>query len=145
MFGALKQKLAGSVNKYSGKKDFLEAVCAASALVAAAEGDIDDKEVAAAIKAITANAALSSAFTSREIEGTASLMFDRAVGRAGKVGLHREIDDVINNNKSDKDMPEIILCTALDVADSDGSIGDAERNVLGKIASQLGLKLADYE
>lgn len=35
MFNKLKNAFAGKVNKYSGKKDFLEAVCAACALVAA--------------------------------------------------------------------------------------------------------------
>lgn len=146
MLGMFKNKLAGSVNKFSGKKDFLEAVCAACALVAAAEGDVSDDEAEAAVKAIVSNAALSAAFPGREIEMTADAMFKRAVGRAGKLGLYREIEDVVGKGtpEDQKDVAEAILCSALDVADSDGSIGDQEKAALEKIAQKLGLKLADY-
>lgn len=140
MLGMFKSKLAGSVNKFSGKKDFLEAVCAAAALVAYADGDATDGEVDATIKAITSNAALSGAFQGREIEITADTMMKRAAGgRVGRNGLMKEIGDI----KTDTDMAETVLLTALDVADQ-GGIDDKETEVLKKIASELSLDLNKY-
>ncbi len=141
MFAKLKQKLSGSVNKYSGRKDFLEAVCAASALVAAADGDVSDAEVAQTVKAITSNAQLSAAFRTSDIERTADEMLKRAQGgRVGRAGLYKEIEDI----RADHDMGETVLLSALDVADH-GGIDDKEKEVLAKIASSLGLNLANYD
>ncbi|WP_216330645.1 TerB family tellurite resistance protein [Rhizobium sp. X9] len=141
MFAKFKEKLTGSVNKYSGRKDFLEAVCAASALVAAADGDISDAEVGQTINAITSNAQLSAAFKTAEIERTADAMLKRAQGgRVGRAGLYKEIEDI----KADHDMGETVLLSALDVADH-GGIDAKEREVLAKIASTLGLNLANYD
>ena len=141
MFAKLKEKLSGSVNKYSGRKDFLEAVCAASALVAAADGDVSDAEVDKTVKAITSNAQLSAAFKTAEIERTADAMLKRAQGgRVGRAGLYKEIEDI----KADHDMGETVLLSALDVADH-GGIDAKEREVLAKIASTLGLNLANYD
>lgn len=141
MFAALKSKLTGSVNKYSGRKDFLEAVCAASALVAAADGDVSDAEVDQTIKAITSNAQLSAAFKQTEIERTADAMLKRAQGgRVGRAGLFKEIEDIAN----DHDMSETVLLSALDVADH-GGIDEKERAVLQNIAQRLGLNLASYD
>src|SRR6478609_8481265 len=103
MFAAIKQKLSGGVNKYSGRKDFLEAVCAASALVAAADGDVSDSEVDQAVKAVSSNASLAAAFKPSEIERTADAMLKRAQGgRVGRSGLYKELEDI----NSDHDMAE---------------------------------------
>jgi tellurite resistance protein len=136
----LKSKFTGSVSKFSGRTDFLEAVCAAAALVAWADGNADDSEIQAAIKGVTSNKELLGAFDSRTIELTTEQMFNRAAGgRVGRNGLYKEIDDVAK----DKDMAEVVLLTALDVADS-GGISDDEKRVLGEIAKRLGLNLANY-
>lgn len=141
MFAALKSKLSGGVNKYSGRKDFLEAVCAASALVAAADGDVSDSEVDQTIKAISSNAQLSAAFKSAEIERTADVMLKRAQGgRVGRSGLYTEIEQIAN----DHDMAETVLLSALDVADH-GGISAQEKEVLSKVAQKLGLNLASYD
>lgn len=141
MFNKLKNAFAGKVNKYSGKKDFLEAVCAACALVAAADGELEDAEIAQTIKGIQSNPELAGAFPSREIEQTADQMLKRAQGgRVGRNGLFKELEDIA----SDKDMSETVLLTALDVADSDGEMEPAEKAVLEKIAQTFGLNLASY-
>lgn len=141
MFAKLKEKFTGNVNKFSGRKDFLEAVCAASALVAAADGDISDAEVDAAIKAVASNASLAAAFPQREIEQVADAMLKRAQGgRVGRSGLYKEIGDI----RSDAEMAEVALLSALDVADN-GGIDEKERAVLARIASELGLNLANYD
>lgn len=141
MFAKLKEKLSGGVNRYSGRKDFLEAVCAASALVAAVDGDVSDAEVDQTIKAITSNASLSASFKTQEIERTADAMLKRAQGgRVGRSGLFKEIEDIA----SDHEMAETVLLSALDVADH-GGIDDKEKAVLANIAQRLGLNLANYD
>lgn len=142
MFAKLKERLTGSVNKFSGRKDFLEAVCASCALVAAADGEIEDSEVDQTIKVIASNPALSSAFSTREIEGTADQMLKRAgAGRTGRMGLYREIEDIA----ADKEMAETVYLAALDVADTDGEVAPQEKEVLAKIAGKLGLNPKDYD
>lgn len=141
MFAALKSKLSGGVNKYSGRKDFLEAVCAAAALVAAADGEISDAEVDQTVKAVSSNANLSAAFRSQEIERVADVMLKRAQGgRVGRQGLFTEIEQI----SADHDMAETVLLSALDVADH-GGIDAKEKEVLAKIAQRLGLNLANYD
>lgn len=141
MFNKLKNAFAGKVNKYSGKKDFLEAVCAACALVSAADGELEDAEIVQTVKGIASNPQLAGAFSSREIEQTADTMCKRAQGgRVGRAGLFKELEDIA----SDKEMAETVLLTALDVADSDGEMEPAEKAVLEKIAQTFGLNLASY-
>lgn len=140
IFGNLKSKFSGSVKKFSGQKDFLEAVCAAAALVAYADGSASDSEIASTIKAITSNAELAGAFDSREIEKTADTMLQRAAGGRVRASLMKEIGDIKSNN----DMAEVVLLTALDVADNDG-ISAEEKAVLAKIAKELGLDLAKFD
>ncbi len=141
MFGAFKSKLTGATNKYSGRKDFLEAVCAACALVAAADGDVSDTEIEQTVKAVSSNANLAAAFKGSEIERTADTMLKRAQGgRVGRSGLYKELEDIAD----DHDMAETVLLSALDVADH-GGIDDKEKAVLQQIAQRLGLNLSSYD
>lgn len=141
MFAKLKEKFTGSVNKFAGRKDFLEAVCAACALVSAADGELEDAEIEQTIKGIASNPSLAGAFSTREIELTAEAMCKRAQGgRVGKMGLFKEIEDI----SKDHDMAETVLLTAMDVADSDGQVEPEEKEVLGKIAQRLGLNISNY-
>lgn len=139
MFASLKEKLLGLGNKFAGKTDFLEAVCAASALVAAADGDIEDSEVSACLDAIASNKIISEAFPPRQIENTAEKMIARAKGRVGKAGLMKEISEI----RSNSEMAEAVVLVALDVADQ-GGISDAELNVLKKIAAELDVDLQKH-
>jgi tellurite resistance protein len=144
IFGSVKSMMSGKISQFNGNKDFLEGVCAACALVAAADGDISDTEVSATVKAISSNKNLLSAFTSSEIERTADMMLQRAKGgRVGRAGLYTEIREVADKDKQGQ-MKEAILLSALDVAD-EGGIDDKEREVLKKISETLGLSLAKYE
>lgn len=139
MLQSLRNLLGDKAKRFSGRTDFLEAVCAACALVAAADGDMSDAELAAAVAAVKANAAISAAFDARAIEKTMDTMCNRAVGRVGKNGLLKEIGDI----KADTDMAETVLLAALDVADQ-GGISDVEKTVLAKIAAELSLDLNKY-
>jgi len=62
-------------------------------------------------------------------------------GHVGRAGVFKEIEDIAN----DHDMAETVLLTALDVADSDGQVEPEEKVILDKIATKLGLSLANYD
>lgn len=139
MFGKLFGKKAeAAVQKFSGRTDFLEAVCAAAALVAAADGEIEDSEIKATVKAVKANKALAAGFDPQTIDQTINRMLERAEGgRVGRMGLWTEINEV----SKDPDMAQAVVLTALDVAEGDGDIAPAEKAVLDKLAKNLGVNL----
>lgn len=140
MFGFGK-KASDAVKKFSGKTDFLEAVCAACALVASADGTIDDAEIAACKKAIMASKALSEGFDQRTIEACIEKMLDRAGGgRVGRAGLWKEVDEGVTK---DAEQAEAVVLSALDVAEADGNIGDKEKAVLDQLASRAKVNLAN--
>lgn len=141
MLGFLKNKVSANVNKYSGKTDFLEAVCAAAALIAAADGEIEDEEITATMTAVKSHPSLSQAFSVRQIETTMETMLERTKGRAGRMGLYREIDDIA----ADPDMSETVYLVALDVSESDGEIEPEEEKVLARIASSLKIDPSKYD
>ena len=140
MFAKLFGKKAEAVvQKYSGRTDFLEAVCAGAALIAAADGEIEDSEVDAAVKAVKANKALAQGFDQQTIDRTINLMLDRAGGgRVGRSGLRKEIMEVAK----DADMAEAVILTMMDVAEADGEVEPAEQKVLESLAKDLGIDLA---
>jgi tellurite resistance protein TerB len=133
MLGKWKDKLMGMSNRFAGKTDFLEAVCAAAALATAADGEIDDKEIEMSMKTVTSNPVLTGAFNDRQISKTMDEMLKRAEsGRTGRAGLYKEIEDIAN----DPEMAETVYLCALDVAESDGC-GKDEQQVLDRIAHRL--------
>jgi len=136
------KKLVGDhANKFVRDRNYLEAVLAAAALVAVADGQIEEQEEEALIKAVKANAVLSKAWAPKEIAMMAQNMLDRAKGgRMGQAGLYSELDDIAKN----PEMAEAVLLMALDVSESDGEIEPAEKVVLEKIATRMSLSLAKY-
>lgn len=143
MLKFLKEKLSGGASRLSGKTDLLEATCAACALVAAADGDIEDEEVMQTVEQLTNHPTLSQAFQQSQIEQTANNMFKRAKGGlTGRVGLMKEIEEA--KGRSTADDLELVLAIAIDVSRSDGEIEPAEQKVLEKIAATLRLDLRTY-
>ena len=141
MFRGLKERLSGGAKRMSGRTDLLEAVTAGAALVAAADGKIEADEIEATAKAVMSNETLITAFSPKEIEGSIQRMIDRANGgRVGQMGLYKEIDDISGVS----DDAEVVLLTAMDIADADGSVDPAETAVLEKIAGRCGHKLSSY-
>ena len=130
MLNIWKSKLSDTISKFAGSTKFLEAVCAACALVAASN-DIKDEEVEAAIDAVKTNKTLSGAFKAQKIEKAISTALERTKTRPGKLGLFKELEQVT------EDQAEIVYLAALDVADADGDIDDVEREMLTKIAGKL--------
>lgn len=143
MFGKLKERLSGGANKLQGKTDLLEGICAMTALVAAADGDVEDSEVSAILDALSTHPALSAAFQPSAIERTLDAQLKRARGgMAGKLALKREIEEMRNKNASDE--LEMALMIAIDVAAADGEIEAAEKPVLEDLAKRLGFSLSSY-
>ena len=133
------KKAEAAVQKFSGRTDFLEAVCASAALIAAADGEIEDSEVDAAVKAVKANKALAQGFDQQTIDRTINAMLERAGGgRVGRSGLRKEIMEVAK----DHEMAEAVILTALDVAEADGEVEPAEQKLLENLAKDLGIDLA---
>lgn len=142
MFGKLKSILSGAGNRVAGRTDILEAVCASAALVAAADGNIDDGEVAAALGVVNNNEVLSAAFDAGTIERTMDKMLKRAQGGfSGRAGLYKEIDDIGGKDFADR---EITYLIALDVAHADGEVGDKEKKTLDQIATRLKVDPSKY-
>ena len=139
MFAKMKEKLAGGAKRMQGRTDLLEAVCASAALVAAADGSIDDSELEATVAAVKANENLRVAFKENEIEACIDKMLQRAGGgRVGRMNLMKELDDIPQEDG------EMVLLTALDIAEADGNIDDEEMAVIEKIGKKFGLKADNY-
>lgn len=137
----LREKLSGGANRLQGRTDLLEAVCASAALVAVADGEIEDEEIEATTKAVSANEVLTVSFDARTIEACIQRMLERAQGgRVGQMGLYKEITDVASNTED----AELVMLTAIDIAEADGEIEPEERVVMDKIGSKLGLKVDNY-
>jgi tellurite resistance protein TerB len=143
MLGFLKEKLASATSRFSGRTDLLEATCAAIALVSAADGDIEDEELATGLEQLTNHPTLSAAFSQSQIEACANTMFKRAKGGSmGRIGLMKEIEQA--KGKSTADDLELILAVAIDISRADGEVEPAELKVLEKIAATLRLDLRSY-
>jgi tellurite resistance protein len=126
--------------KYQGNKDYLEAVCAAAALIAAADGDIEDAEVKSTIELIKNNDTLSAIYQPRDIEDTMARMLAKAKGMAGRIALKRELQDI----RGDATKAEDVFAMACDVSMSDGEMEPQEVEMLKSIAQVLGLDPKRY-
>lgn len=148
VFGMFKKVLKAGAKEiqadYSQNRDYLEAVCASAALVAAADGDIEDSERIKTVKIISAHPILSKFYTPAIIEQTADTMFKRAKDVSGRQMLARELDD-IKTKENGKQMAEDVYLVALDVANADGEVEPQETEVLKKIANRLGVNASDFE
>jgi tellurite resistance protein len=134
MFGKLfGNKAKEAINQFSGNKDFLEGLCAACALTAAAEGGISDSEYDQTLAVIRANSAIAAAFNATEIESVFGRLSPKTASRSGKAELKAEIRQVIERDKSGA-MGQALVLAALDVADQ-GGISDAEVAVMKDIAA----------
>jgi tellurite resistance protein TerB len=148
MFGALKKAFSGAAREvsaeYGQNKDFLEAVCAAAALVAAADGDIEDSEKRKLVALISNHATLSKLYKQTDIETTADAMFRRAKEASGRQQLARELDDV-KGKPNGAQMAEDVYLLALDIANADGEVEPQEDAVLKKIAGRLGVDAGKFD
>lgn len=147
-FKAFKKAAKGAareVNADLGKnKDYLEACCAAAALVAAADGTVSDVEKRTTVSIIAGNATLGKLYQQSEIETCARVMLDRVGSGSGRAALAAELKDV-KNLPNAGDMADYVYLIAKDIAESDGDVGEKEQEVLKKLANLLGVDPAKFE
>lgn len=137
MFG----KMFKSAKKIQNQ-NVMEAVVAASLLIAAADGEIEKKETDSLTQLLSNNDLLS-AFKPTEITKTVTRYTGilEAGFRVGKVKMLREIADIADNPEH----AEEVFVTALTIAESDGEIEPAELKILKEIGQTLGVNLAAYD
>jgi tellurite resistance protein TerB len=141
MLGFLK-KAAKSVAVEA--KAVLEATCAAAALVAAADGDIEDAERQKMVKLITNHSTLGVLYKSNDIEACADKSFKLAKEASGRQQLARELDD-LKKIEGGAQMAEDVYLLACDIAMADGELEAEEEAVLKKLANRLGVDLSKFE
>ncbi|WP_439398465.1 tellurite resistance TerB family protein [Bradyrhizobium sp. PMVTL-01] len=139
-FGAVKKAFtsgAREINKeYGQNRNFLNAVCASAALVANADGSIEDTEKLKAIQLITNNATLSSLYQRNDIEAALESAFKSAKDASGRQTLARSLDSILTMPNGTQ-MAEDVYLVATDIANADGSVSDEEKAIMEKIARRL--------
>jgi len=145
VFGLFKKVVAASgrevAAEYGKNKDFLEAVVAAAALVAYADGELEESERRKIVSLITNHSTLGKLYKSNDIESTVDTFFKRAKDSSGRQQLSRELDDV----KGNPQFAEDVYLITLDIANSDGTLEPEEEKVLSKIAARLGVDPTRFE
>ncbi|KAB0285445.1 tellurite resistance protein [Vibrio fortis] len=142
MFGIFKKKAkAAQVQLHKVEnRDLMEAIVASSVLVAFADGDCSAEELETLDAIIASNDNLS--HFGSEIGKTIdkySAMYE-AGARLAKVKLMKEIRDV----DGDETQKEEAFVIAIEIADADGEIDDAELKILKEIGKALGLNPESY-
>ncbi|QIG70796.1 putative tellurite resistance protein [Rhizobium phage RHph_I1_18] len=138
LFSNISNLLTAGANKVAGNTDYLEATSAFCALVAAADGNIEDSEFDATVNTIKNNKTIGKAFSEDKITTIVEKHLNQAKTRPGRLELRRELGDL-----KDFAVKEMVLMTALEVADQ-GGISDVEMKVLKEGAGILGLDVNKY-
>lgn len=150
IISALKQAFASGakeLNKEYGKtSDFLNAVCASCALVAYADGTLEDSERAKAIQVLTGHTQLSSLYPRNEIESALNSALNHGTTASGKQELARALDRV-GQLPTGPQMAEDVYLVALDVASSNSNhkVGEDEQRVLDRLAKRLNVDPTKFE
>jgi len=145
MFGFIK-KMKGAGAELANKsikaenKDLMEAMVSAAALIAFADGELEDEELAKIGKIIDSSKALEAFGTEATQYLDKQCATLEASYRMGRLDVMKEIADC----KGNKDESEMVLIMAIEVAFADGEMEPEEEKELTAIAGKLGLKLADY-
>ncbi len=145
MFGFMK-KLKGASKELANKsvkaenKDLMEALVCAAALMAYADGELEDEEVEKIGQILDNSKALEAFGTEPAQFFDAQCKILDASYRMGRLTVMKEIADC----KSNKDEAEMVLIMAIEVAFADGEMEPEEEKELNAIAGKLGLRLSDY-
>lgn len=142
MFGIFKKKAAAAkvtLHKVENR-DLMEAIVAGAVLVAFADGDCSSDELEKLQGIIESNDNLK--HFGSEIGATIdkySSMYESGA-RLAKVKLMKELKDV----QGDESQKEEAFIIAIEIADADGEIDDAEMAVLKEIGKAFGLNPDNY-
>lgn len=148
MFGALKRAMKGASREVAAElgqnKDFLEAVCAGAARIAAADGEIEDAEKKEIPRLVAADPTLGKLYQRDVIERTMETMLASAMSVSGKLRLQRELED-LRGKPNAAAMSETVVAVCIDIAMADGEMEEPEKKELAKIAGWLGVDLKKFE
>ncbi|WP_347902884.1 tellurite resistance TerB family protein [Pseudomonas purpurea] len=138
---AARDKLASEVTKFKNR-EFMDAVVAGCALVAAADGDISSEEKQKMMGYIQNSQELK-VFDAKDViksfqEICGKFEFDNAIGRA-------EALKVIAKIKSKPDAARLLVRVCCAIGGADGSFDESERAVCRSICNELGLSPADFD
>ena len=122
-----------TIMSYAGDAVFLEASVSAAANVIAADGDVAEEEIEAAIAGIRANPILEKSYDVLRIEQELYEAITRAKTRAGRVENLRCVQQIAERPI---DQRQDVFLIAADVADFDG-ISEVEHKALDEIAGAL--------
>lgn len=144
IFGSLFKKKANGVKQELAKvenRDLMEAICAGSLLVAYADGDCEEEEIAKMEQVISSLPEL------KHFGGEISETIGRFHGileagfRLGKLKVLKELEDI----KASDDDRQLVFNVMLTIAESDGEVEPAEIKVLKEVGQKLGINLREYE
>ncbi len=139
LFGKAKTKLAGAASTAldAGNTDVREAMMASCALTAFADGDVSDDEIEQVVKQIEGSDQLKNIATEAKADFMKYVKMLETTGRMGKMEIMKEITDLANDTSEENKIRVVLI--AIEVADSEGGIDDAEIKVIKNIASKLGI------
>lgn len=148
LFESIKKAISTGVRQVSAEygktDDFLNAVCASAALVAMADGKIEDSERTKAISLVRNHTQLSKLYNGDKIETTIDRMLKLSADMSGRQELARNLEKV-KNLEGSKAMCEDVYLVAADIASADGNVDPKEEEVLKKIAGRLGVDPSKFE
>lgn len=136
MFGKRSEAAKVAADRFD-KKDLVEACIAGAILIAFADGECEESEMAALTSIIQANDSFKN-FSSEVpilVDKYAGLM--RAGKTLGRIKLLRELDDV----KASQDEKEEVLATMISIAEADGEIEPQELKELKEVGRRLGVNV----
>lgn len=141
MFGWKRKAKEITSNLFKAEnRKLLQAVVGAGIWISAADGNIEDAEVAKLEKIISSNKHLQvfGAETTKTVAQFEGQFTDSI--RAGRLEVRRLLEEISSNSEE----AELVLVVVLDVAEANGNIGDDEQAVINEIGKILGLDPSKY-
>jgi tellurite resistance protein TerB len=135
---AVKDKIKAGAAKYKSQ-DFRDSVLAICAMVAAADGSIDQSERDKVKKLIMNNEALSH-FTPSDLGKQFEAYIPKALDDFGILDLEK----IVGKLRGKADESDMAVKIALIIANADGNFAESEKKVVRDIIGKLALKASDY-
>ncbi len=140
-FNNAKSNLADSVKRFKNK-EFLDAVIAGCALVAAADGHIDSAEKNKMMGFIQRSEELKVFETSKVIERfnhfTENFGFDHTIGKA-------EAYKAIMKMRSNREAARVVVSVCCAIGMADGSFDEKEKEVVRGICKEIGIEPSEFQ
>jgi tellurite resistance protein len=147
IFGAFKKAGSAAVAEVQAARgenmDILEAYCAGGALMATADGQVEDSEKSKVIRILVSSKDLKGLFDASVVERTFDNYAKKAVDSAGRQELIEEFDDLKRMGDSQK-LRDRIFLFCKDVAKADGEIEPTEQKRLDVIARLLDVDASKF-